>query len=84
VFCNLTEEPTSMSMTFQERNEALHKAEAAILEEVTHPMTAGELVRSLKPRIADEYSIRAAIWFLIGRGALEIRRENNAVLVAKV
>ena len=73
-----------MSMSFKERNEALHNAERAILQEISQPITTSDLVRRLMPKIADEYSIRAAVWFLIGRGSLEIKRENNRVLLAKV
>ena len=73
-----------MSMSFQERNEALRNAEVAILHEISQPIATADLVDRLMPRIDDEYSIRAAIWFLIGRGRLKIERENNRVLLAKV
>lgn len=71
-------------MSFNERNEAFRNAESAILQEITQPIATVDLVRKLMPHIDDEYSIRAAIWFLIGRGRLEILRKDNRVLLAKV
>lgn len=73
-----------MSMSFQEQNQALRNAEQAILKELKEPTPTADLVRRVMDTSADEYSTRAAIWFLIGRGKLEIRRENNQVLLAKV
>jgi hypothetical protein len=73
-----------MSMSFQERNESLRNAEQAILNGISQPITTRDLVDQIMPQINDEYSIKAAIWFLIGRGHIEIRRENNCVLLAKV
>jgi hypothetical protein len=40
-------------------------------------------VSRLKPQFGDEYPIRAAIWFLIGRGDLKIQRDRNHVLLAR-
>ena len=71
-------------MSFSERNEAFRNAESAIMQEITQPISTNDLVLRLTPHIDDEYSIRAAVWFLIGRGQLEILRRDNRVLLAKV
>jgi hypothetical protein len=84
LFAALEGELNAMSMSFQEQNQALRNAEKAILNELTEPTPTADLVRRVMNTSADEYSTRAAIWFLIGRGKLEIRRENNQVLLAKV
>lgn len=75
---------SAMAKSFQERDETLRNAETAILQGISHPIPTSELVSNLMPQIKDEYSIKAALWFLIGRGQIEIRRENNRVLLAKV
>lgn len=54
------------------------------MQEITEPITTKQLVQSLTLKLADEYSIKAAIWFLIGRGQLEIQRASGRVLLAKV
>jgi len=74
----------AMSMSIQEQNEALRDAEQAILNELTEPTPTADLVHRILSKSGDEYSVRAAIWFLIGRGRVEIRRENNRVLLTKV
>jgi hypothetical protein len=84
LFAALEGELNAMSMSFQEQNQALRNAEQAILNELKEPTPTADLVRRVLNTSADEYSTRAAIWFLIGRGKLEIRRENNQVLLAKV
>ena len=73
-----------MSMSFKEQNQALRNAEQTILRVLNEPTPTAVLVKRVMDTSADEYSTRAAIWFLIGRGKLEIRRENNQVLLAKV
>jgi hypothetical protein len=74
----------AMSTSIQEQNQALHDAEQAILNELTEPTPTADLVSRILSKSSDEYSVRAAIWFLIGRGLVEIRREENRVLLAKV
>lgn len=68
----------------QMREDAIRQAETAILETIVTPMPTRELVAALKPRFRDEYPVRAAIWFLIGRGVLKITRDDNQVRLARV
>jgi hypothetical protein len=72
-----------VTTSVQLREESFRRAEAAILEAITAPMSASDLVKKLKPQFRDEYPVRAAIWFLIGRGNLKITRTQDNVLLAK-
>ncbi|MGI8478054.1 MAG: hypothetical protein ACR2OO_17030 [Thermomicrobiales bacterium] len=69
--------------SFQQRREHVWDAEDAILARVTHAMPSADVVSALQSEHLDDYAIRAAIWSLIGRGCLELRRADSAVLLAK-
>jgi hypothetical protein len=73
-----------MSLGYREQGELIKMAEAAILKAIAKPVRTKDLVHALMPVVADEYSIKAANWFLIDRGELEIRRETGQVLLARV
>lgn len=69
---------------FRQRQAAIWLAEDAILAAISgSPITTAGLIADLKRRQLDDYSIRAAIWALVGRGALELRREQGDVWLAR-
>jgi hypothetical protein len=69
---------------FRQRQAAIWLAEDAILDAVPGaPISTAGLIADLKHRQMDDYSIRAAIWALVGRGALELRREQDDVLLSR-
>jgi hypothetical protein len=68
----------------QPREERIWDAEDEIMGEVNGlPVTTDDLIVNLKARQFDEYSIRAAIWALIGRGDLLLRSERGDVFVVR-
>ncbi len=69
-------------MTVQVREAMLDEAERSILIESRNEIPPTELIRTLKSKGLDEYSIRAAIWILIDNGKVELTRERT--LVARV
>ncbi len=69
-------------MTVQAREAMLDEAERSILIESRNEILPTELIRTLKSKGLDEYSIRAAIWILIDDGKVELTRERK--LVARV
>lgn len=69
---------------FRKRQERIWDAEDVILREIDGvPKTTDAVIASLKRRRFDEYSIRAALWALIGRGDLVLRQERGDVFVAR-
>jgi hypothetical protein len=71
-------------ISFKKRQEQIWRAEDQILSEVCqNPVPTDALISTLKQRDLDDYSIRAAIWALVGRGALELRQEQGDVLLAR-
>jgi hypothetical protein len=72
------------TIDFRKRQERIWDAEEVILSEIDGvPVTTDALIDDLKHRQFDEYSIRAAIWALVGRGDLVLRRERGDVFVAR-
>ncbi len=69
-------------MTVQAREAMLDEAERSILIESRNEILPTELIRTLKSKGLDEYSIRAAIWFLIDGGKIELTPDRK--LVARV
>ena len=59
-------------LTVQEREQRLDEAEESVKAHAEHPIKPQALIERLKRNGFDEYSIRAAIWILIGDGQLEI------------
>ena len=71
-------------MSFRKRQEQIWEAEDEILSEVQHqPLPTDTVITTLKTRNLDDYSIRAAIWALVGRGDLELRQERGDVLLVR-
>jgi hypothetical protein len=71
-------------MNFRKRQEQIWDAEDEILSEVQQsPIPTDTLIAKLLSRQLDDYSIRAAIWALVGRGDLELRQERGDVLLAR-
>jgi len=73
-----------MAMTFREKDERIRRAEEALLGEIAaEPRTTKSLVLDLRARAWDDYSIRAAMWGLIGRGQAELLKRDAKVWLAK-
>lgn len=71
-------------INFKERQEQIWNAEDDILIVVRDsPVPTDTLISQLMERHHDDYSIRAAIWALVGRGDLELRQEQGDVLVVR-
>jgi hypothetical protein len=71
-------------VNFRKRQEQIWDAEDEILSEVQQsPIPTDTLIEKLLSRQLDDYSIRAAIWALVGRGDLELRQERGDVLLAR-
>jgi hypothetical protein len=66
-------------MTVQAREQMLDFAEQSILNESSLPIAPALLVKNLKSRGIDEYSIRAAIWFLIDGGKIVLTPDRMLV-----
>jgi hypothetical protein len=69
-------------MTFQAREEMLDKAERSILVETRTEVPPVQLIRTLKSKGIDEYSIRAAIWILIDDGKIKLTQDRKLVALA--
>jgi DNA-binding transcriptional regulator PaaX len=69
-------------MTVQVREAMLNEAERSILLESRNEIPPAELIRTLKDKGLDEYSIRAAIWILIDDGKVELTRDRK--LIARI
>jgi hypothetical protein len=69
-------------MTFQAREEMLDKAERSILVETRTEVPPVQLIRTLKSKGIDEYSIRAAIWILIDDGKIKMTHDRKLVALA--
>lgn len=71
-------------MSFRKRQEQIWCAEDEILTEVQHlPIPTDTVIDTLKIRNLDDYSIRAAIWALVGRGELVLLPQRGDVLLAR-
>jgi hypothetical protein len=71
-------------VNFRKRQEQIWDAEDEILSEVQQSrIPTDTLIEKLLSRQLDDYSIRAAIWALVGRGDLELRQERGDVLLAR-
>jgi hypothetical protein len=66
-------------MTVQAREQMLDVAEQSILSESGVPIAPALLITNLKSRGIDEYSIRAAIWFLIDGGKIQLTPDRMLV-----
>jgi hypothetical protein len=62
-----------------ERERKLDLAERSVLDESRDPIAPITLIDRLKSRGIDEYSIRAAIWILIGDGKLKLTPARHLV-----
>jgi|GEM_PF-2313243 len=71
--------------SFRDRQNEIWRAEDAVLLEVQQtPIPTDSLISIVKSQNRlNDYSVRAAIWALVGRGDLVLRSERGAVFVAR-
>lgn len=65
-----------MVVGVEEREAMLRRAEVSVIEEIDAPIAPNDLIDRLTRRGLDDYVVRAAIWFLIDRGRIELRKDQ--------
>jgi hypothetical protein len=60
------------------------RARSGVLRHAAKNASVSEIIAALKRESVDEDSVRAAIWFLIGRGQIELTPDREIALVRRV